>query len=278
MKSLKVGLTGASGQLGSILKDGFTGECFELRTFHFPNGVDLSDAAALEGAFEGLDVVVHCAGDPSTAAPFADIVKTNLVVTHNVLEECRRARVRRVVLSSSTHTVGDRLGFLHNPSAQASVFGNVFPDGVGPSLTSSDSYDADSHYGLTKAFNELEGRLYARIHGLEVICLRIGWICGEFLAEERERRDWLLHLDENARAYARALLLTRRDAISVFQTAVSAPMDVSASASTTVTAPVPFRLGYAISQGPSASLVHAESLGVFGWTPADNAHCILDSL
>ncbi|MCE7988306.1 MAG: NAD-dependent epimerase/dehydratase family protein [Caldilinea sp. CFX5] len=62
---------------------------------------DLADAAAMEKAITGMDAVLHIAAVPDPGASFEDVLSSNIVGTHNVLEACRKLGVKRLVYASS---------------------------------------------------------------------------------------------------------------------------------------------------------------------------------
>ena len=66
--------------------------------------LDLGNSAAVQGAFAGLDVVVHLAATIHADAPWPTVSRNNVDATHNVVDECVRAGVRRLVFASSNHT------------------------------------------------------------------------------------------------------------------------------------------------------------------------------
>jgi uronate dehydrogenase len=102
---------------------------------------------------EDVDAVIHLAAVASEA-PFDEILSGNITTTYSLFEGARRAGVRRVVFASTNHVIG------------------FYPRGetVGPD----DPVRPDTFYGVSKAFGEALGRLYADKYGLEVVCLRIG--------------------------------------------------------------------------------------------------------
>ncbi|MCB1509713.1 MAG: NAD(P)-dependent oxidoreductase [Hyphomicrobiaceae bacterium] len=114
---------------------------------------DLTDAAAMEALCEGIDGVVHLGGH-SVEGPWPTILDANIVGCYHLFEAARKAGVRRVVFASSNHAVG------FYPRSQR----------IGPDVT----VRPDSRYGVSKAFGEALGALYADKHGLGVTCLRIG--------------------------------------------------------------------------------------------------------
>jgi uronate dehydrogenase len=157
-------ITGAAGNIGRALRAGLRGHYPVLRLIDVAPQraaepgeevitVDLNDRSATEAAMQGVDVVIHLAANAHEAG-FDDILAGNITTTYSVFEAARRAGVRRVVFASSHHVIG------------------FYPRGeiVGPD----DPVRPDSFYGVSKAFGEALGRLYADKYGLEVVCLRIG--------------------------------------------------------------------------------------------------------
>ena len=73
---------------------------------------DITDAAALSGAFDGCEAVVHAAGLPAAAcaADPALALRVNGFGSRNVLDEAVRAGVRRVVYLSTFHVYGRETG------------------------------------------------------------------------------------------------------------------------------------------------------------------------
>jgi uronate dehydrogenase len=131
---------------------------------------DTTDAASVEAAARGADVIVDMAG-VSDMAPFREkLLPTNILGTYNVFEAARVAGVPRVVYASTHHVVG------------------YYP--AGECLDETVPYRPSSMYGVTKCFAEATGRLYADKAGLQVICLRIGFFRDRPL-EERHLAVWI---------------------------------------------------------------------------------------
>jgi uronate dehydrogenase len=160
----RVLITGAAGNIGRALRTGLSGQYSLLRLLDIAPQepaeageevvtLDLNDRRASEAAMEGVDAVVHLAAIPQEAG-FDDILEGNIKTTYSVYEAARRAGVRRVVFASSHHV----MGFYARGET------------VGPD----DPVRPDTFYGVSKAFGEVLGRLYADKYGLEVVCLRIG--------------------------------------------------------------------------------------------------------
>lgn len=156
-------VTGAAGQLGTLLRAGLPSAGWTLRCTDrvdleaeaAPEHriADLADFAAIRAATEGVDAVVHLGG-LSGEGPYADIRQANIDGTYHVLEAARQTGAGRVVLASSNHAVGF--------TPRAGVAGiEVRPR-------------PDTFYGVSKVAMEALGSLYADRYGLDVVCLRIG--------------------------------------------------------------------------------------------------------
>lgn len=118
---------------------------------------DLGDRDAVRRAVQDMDTVVHLGAYPNPADFLDVLLQPNVVGLYHVCEAAVEFGVRRLVLASSVqvisgHPFGDR------PVA--------VEDGPAPT----------NHYALTKAWAELAGDMYARVHGLSVISVRIGWL------------------------------------------------------------------------------------------------------
>jgi uronate dehydrogenase len=135
--------------------------------------VDLADEAAVFSLMEGVSAIVHLGGI-IVEAPFADILRSNIVGCYNVWEGARRAGVTRIVYASSCHAVG-----MYRRDER---------------LDSAALQRPDSFYGLSKAFGEDIARLYFDRHGIEAACLRIG-SCLPEPTGERMLATWLSHAD-----------------------------------------------------------------------------------
>jgi uronate dehydrogenase len=130
---------------------------------------DLADLAQVEAVVDGVDGIVHLGGH-SVEGPWETILQANIVGCYNLFEAARRKGVKRIVFASSNHTVG------FYPRHRR--IGTDVP--VRP----------DSRYGVSKAFGEALGALYADKHGLRVLCLRIGNVA-DVPADHRRLAIWL---------------------------------------------------------------------------------------
>jgi nucleoside-diphosphate-sugar epimerase len=173
---LKVLITGSAGRIGRPLIEGLRAR-YDLRAFDrvaTPGVADcrVGDVGRLEDLLEaadGVDVIVHLAGDPRPSASWEDVLQHNIIGTYNVFEAARQRRVRRVVFAS-------RAGFLAS-----------YPAGI---LRTIDLLPRpESLYSVGKLFAEFLGQYYATSHGLEVIAVRVG-----YLGRERAEPEHPHHL------------------------------------------------------------------------------------
>ncbi len=158
-------ITGAAGMIGKQLQ-GYLRDRYRLRLMYHRTVLpavgddeiivgDVRDLPTVERAVDGVEAVVHLAGDPKVDATFESVIENNIRGTYNVYEAARRHGKPRVVFASTNHVAGwyEVLKMYVTPEMP------VRPDG---------------YYGASKAFGEALGRWYSDAFGLPVICLRIG--------------------------------------------------------------------------------------------------------
>ena len=157
-------ITGAAGGIGTRLRTLLKGVYADLRlsdlveppdlqadeTF---NQADLTDLVQIERIVAGVDGIVHLGGR-SVEDEWDVIHPANIVGTYNLFEAARRQRVKRVVFASSNHVIGYY--------------------GRGRRIDNQVLPRPDSRYGVSKAYGEALGALYADKYGLGVLCIRIG--------------------------------------------------------------------------------------------------------
>jgi uronate dehydrogenase len=114
---------------------------------------DLADLVEVERLCTGVDGIIHL-GASSVEDAWEPILQNNIVGGYNIFEAARRQGVRRIVFATTNHVVG----FYRR---QRTIDHNVM---VRP----------DSRYGVSKAFGEALGRMYADKYGLGVFNIRIG--------------------------------------------------------------------------------------------------------
>ena len=175
----KILITGAAGDVGTRLRKLLKG-VYSLRVSDIRKPADLGDddefVAADLGDYEqtkqitaGIDGIVHLGGY-SVEGPWETIHKSNIVGCYNLFEAAYRSGVKRIVFASSNHAVG-----FYPRDRKIGVDVTVRPD---------------SRYGVSKAFGEAVGALYADKHGLRVTCIRIGNV-GDKPLDKRRMSIWI---------------------------------------------------------------------------------------
>lgn len=181
----KVALSGASGNMGRMLRVGLRKRGVDLRSAggrkpleplydgeDVMNG-DLRDPEVVDRLLRGVDMLIHLAGT-SVERPLPEIIENNLVGLHQIYEGARRNKVRRVVFASSNHAFG-----MYSVTDKLTPGAACRPDGF---------------YGLSKVWGEAMARMYWDKHGIEGISLRIG-SCEPKPANFRHLSTWLGHED-----------------------------------------------------------------------------------
>ena len=166
-------VTGVAGFIGShlaeaLLARGADGDGVVVRGFdnfatgkrgNIPAGVDLiegdlADAEAVARACVGVDAILHQGALPSVPrsvkAPRPSH-NANLDGTFNLLEGARAAGVKRVLYAASSSAYGNQPGF---PRVET-----MTPQPIAP-------------YPVQKLAGELYMQSYARVYGMETVCLR----------------------------------------------------------------------------------------------------------
>ncbi len=161
-------ITGAGGSVGSYLRKTMAGK-YQLRLSDIKpltdivDGetfveADVTDAQAMIALTAGADGIIHMGGIASEA-DWAGIANVNLQGTINIYEAARINQVPRMIVPSSNHAVG-----FYPRSKKIPVEVMLRPD---------------SRYGVSKAFAELMGSLYADKYGIKTLALRIGNVADE---------------------------------------------------------------------------------------------------
>jgi uronate dehydrogenase len=175
----KILITGAAGDVGTRLRKLLKG-VYSLRVSDIRKPADLGAddefVTADLGDYEqtkqitaGIDGIVHLGGY-SVEGPWETIHKSNIVGCYNLFEAAYRSGVKRIVFASSNHAVG-----FYPRDRKIGVDVTVRPD---------------SRYGVSKAFGEAVGALYADKHGLRVTCIRIGNV-GDKPLDKRRMSIWI---------------------------------------------------------------------------------------
>ena len=156
-------ITGAAGDVGSHLRRELAGKYNLLLSDIKPIKAlaageksargDVAKMSDMLRITKGADAIVHLGGF-SVEGPWEMILRANIIGCYNLFEAARRNGVKRVLFASSNHATGFY-------KRDEKIDHRVYPK-------------PDSRYGVSKAFGEQIGSLYADKYGMEVFCMRIG--------------------------------------------------------------------------------------------------------
>ena len=171
----KLLLTGAAGDLGTILRAGLAPLTKTLRlndrdpiaepaSHEEVAQCDLSDQQAVFDMVAGVDAIVHFGG-ASRERVWQDVLDSTIRGSYHIYEAARKHKVKRIIYASSIHAVG-----FHTSES--------VPD-------TRVAHRPDTLYGLSKCFTEDLASLYWDKFAIESVCLRI---CSCF-SEPQDRRQ-----------------------------------------------------------------------------------------
>jgi len=115
---------------------------------------DLSDLERMKQVCQGIDTVVHLAGDASPSATWQSLLDANIIGAYHLFVAAKAAGCRRVIYASSIHAVSG------------------YPADY--QVHTADPVNPGDLYGVSKCFGEALARYMAEREGLSAICLRIG--------------------------------------------------------------------------------------------------------
>lgn len=209
---MKVGITGASGNIGSTLCKGLAAAydlvLFDIKEPRNTSGsrfvlADFGEREKLDGLFSGLDAIIHLAGDPRPNAPRQSTMRNNYAATSNVFEEARNSGVKKIVFASSN--------FYHEAD-----IGEALSKPSSPRITLDRPPTPQCLYGESKVFGESVGRHLAYL-GMSFVALRIGW---SIPGDDPLRYDG---------AYMRGVYCSHRDLGQAFDKALQVQTDFMAA-------------------------------------------------
>jgi uronate dehydrogenase len=171
-------ITGAAGDVGTHLRRELAGKYVlkvsDLRSLKKINKeekfvrADISKFSDTLRITRSVDAVVHLGGY-SVEGPWEGILSANIIGCYNVFEAARRNGVKRIIFPTSNHATGYY-------RRDQTIDHRVYPK-------------PDSRYGVSKAFGEALGSLYADKYGMEVFCMRIGNV-GPVPLDKRRLSIW----------------------------------------------------------------------------------------
>jgi uronate dehydrogenase len=201
MRSQRVVITGACGHVGRCAVRGVAAGGHRVLALdrverpldgaaEFRRG-DITDAAALDAAFAGQDTVIHLAAIPNDADFMNELLPANYVGLYQVFEAARRVKVQRLITTSSSQVV-----FGHDLAKQL--------------IRVDAPYAPLNHYAVSKIAMEEMARFYARVHGMQILVVRPGWLPTSAadmkrIAADACARNYYLSHDDAARFFAAAV-------------------------------------------------------------------------
>ena len=203
----------------------------------------ITDLDAIRPAFEGIDCVVHMAAylGPCDSSQ----LYVNINGTYNVYEAAKDAGVKRFVFGSSGAT---QMGYECEEPILSMVEARYddIPDPPGRVYHDSPARP-DRMYGVAKATGEIMGRYYSEVHGMSVICIKLGRVTAE---------------DEPDSPRNAAVYLSHRDAAQIVWRCVEAPADVR------------YGIVYGVSDNRTRFRDLAHTTELVGYVPEDRADWI----
>ena len=252
---IRVGITGAAGVIGKAITEGLA-ETYDLTLFYHRTEiknqklkrikVDLFRAEEVEGAFEGLDAIIHLAAASNPKCLWESILNKNIIATYNVFEEAKRAGVARVVFASTNHVQHGQS--MLGPPSSLYLFSPFYESHKGY-MRISDPPAPDSYYAVSKLFGENLGWYYSKMYNIQCVALRIGDI--------NEKDDWSSEKGTERETYVRAMFLSKRDCIEAFRRALQVDTD--------------YLVAYAISNNDRRVFDMKETMEKLGTNPQDNS-------
>ena len=162
----KVLLTGAAGRIGSAFRqavgDRYTLRLVDRQTEKLVDtaeqeviAADLADLEACQRVCQGIDTVVHLAGDPATTADFyGSLLDNNIKAVYNIMRAAKDQGCQRVIFASSIQVIeGYPLDIQARPEMPMKPM---------------------NLYAAAKGFAELMGHYFAYAEGLSCIAVRVG--------------------------------------------------------------------------------------------------------
>ena len=250
MKKQKVLITGMAGRIGTVVhtrladKYDFT-SLDKVSVDNFPSHIgDLADFETMRPAFNGQEIVIHLAAEPSAAAPWELILRNNIIGTYNVMKASRESGVKRVVFASTNHVVG-YIPMKEEP--YKSIYEDRLTDLLMPiPMVTSERHRPDGYYAISKSFGEHIGSYYYDEYDISFIALRIGGL---------DKTNTPMSMGP----LGRSLYLSHQDAAHLIDCSIQAPPSV----------------GFAIVYGISNNQLKFHDIdtagNLIGYHPQDNA-------
>lgn len=242
---MKVGITGAAGNIGSTLTRGLkTG--YDLTLFDLDETadagcdvvcLDFAEEDQVRGKFDGLDAVIHLAGNPWPNVPPEVTLRNNFEATSYVFNEAQSAGVKKIIFASSNFYHEGAIGDFIGGRRKAKITPDEFPT-------------PQSYYAQSKVYAESLGRHMAYT-GMQFVALRIGWTVPEDSPVMRDGR------------YMRGVFLSHRDLVQL----VTKALEVSCG----------FVAAFGVSNNSNGFFDLKETRTVLGFEPEDDAEAYFNN-
>lgn len=196
----KVIITGSEGRIGKIICKTLSDD-YEVFKLDIDEGAgdhyfktDVSDLEMLKTVFEKTGpvfAVIHLAAASLPKSSWEEVYKHNILGTRNLFECARAFDVQKTIITSSIHVSWQLI-------QQKIQSRNLWR---GKPINTKTAPAPVSDYGMSKAAGEILAKTYHAAHGLNVICLRIGFFKDYHLAKQLNhkliRSTWLSPDDMN---------------------------------------------------------------------------------
>jgi len=191
-------LTGAGGAVGEAILKGLA-DAYEWNLmFHSPPVEepdvpyvvgDVTDDEEVREAVDGVDSIIHLAGDPRPDAPWRSVLSNNIDGTQKMYEAAIEEGVERFVYASSNHAVGAFESDARTPEMYRTE-DDFLLDGT-------ELPRPGNLYGVSKATGEILGRYYHDEYDIAVCNIRIGNLTKGHppIDYERGQAMWLSYRD-----------------------------------------------------------------------------------
>ena len=179
----KIVLTGASGRLGSYLREPLSKITKKLvstdkddigKTLHNEvfKKLNIENFKDINKILKKTDVIIHF-GAYSNEGPFEEILKANILGSYNIWKSAEKNKIKRIIFASSIHSVGM---YKVNKNIDHKV-----------------KHKPDTFYGLSKSFGENLAQMYWDKCGIECLSIRI-LSCAK-VTSKRALSTWLSYGD-----------------------------------------------------------------------------------
>ncbi|CAF1359944.1 unnamed protein product [Didymodactylos carnosus] len=204
-------ITGAAGVIGSYFAKNADKQKYKLRLMVHPSNppeeveslklhgevveAELGQIETLMNACEGVDTILHLAGQPDPNARWDSLLKDNIEGTYNIFLTAKKSNVKRVIYASSIHAISG------------------YP--IDTQVKTTDPVKPGDLYGVTKCFGEALGCYMGEQEGLSTIAIRIGAFQPYSSLKDDSKTGLLLDA-----------WLSQPDAVQLFEKCIDAPANL----------------------------------------------------